>query len=136
MHPRAYIDTRLRVSQSACGNAHGETPFSLPRYFGAFVTSSHCGLQTTAVPPSTLRSPSTLRPRKLGVPEPLGATGTCVARLISRWDAQTTARRLLPHRCCLSRGHPRGEPTCAARMAYTIFLRDDHGAEREKPTEN
>src|SRR5712692_9398560 len=56
MHPRAYIDTRLRVSQSACGNAHGETPFSLPRYFGGFVTSSHCGLQTTAVPPSTLRS--------------------------------------------------------------------------------
>src|SRR5260370_12222631 len=37
-------------------------------------------------------------------------------------EPATTARRLLPHRCCLSRGHPRGEPTCAARMSYTIFL--------------
>src|SRR5258707_15409109 len=73
------------------------------------------------------------RSRKLGVPEPLGATGTCVARLISRRHTQTTARRLLPHRCCLSRGHPRGEPTCAARMSYTIFLRDDQWRRARKP---
>src|SRR5260370_27121584 len=28
------------------------------------------------------------RSRKLSVPEPLGVSSTCVARLISRWDAQ------------------------------------------------
>src|SRR5712692_4241724 len=77
MHPRAYIDTRLRVSQSACGNAHGETPFSLPRYFGAFVTSSHCGLQTTAVPHRHFARRGLSRSRKLSVPEPLGVSSTC-----------------------------------------------------------
>src|SRR5258708_16624486 len=79
MHPRAYIDTRLRVSQSACGNAHGETPFSLPRYFGAFVTSSHCGLQTTAVPPSTLRS---TRPQPIPQAQRAG-TAWCLKHLRS-----------------------------------------------------
>src|SRR5229473_892354 len=122
MHPRAYIDTRLRVSQSACGNAHGETPFSLPRYFGAFVTSSHCGLQTTAVPPATLRS---TRPQPIPQAQRAG-TAWCLKHLrslaLSPAETRTTARRLLPHRCCLSRGHPRGEPTCAARMSYTILL--------------
>src|SRR5216684_803098 len=134
MHPRAYIDTRLRVSQSACGNAHGETPFSLHRWLRYFVslwtTNNSCSPIDTSLDEASA-DPASSACRNRLVSQALAVAGPISSRGSNNGSAIASNLAVVFHAAIRAaiRPTPRG---CRTLFSFGTT----NGAEREKPTEN